>query len=742
MNNIKIKKLVHEINEKRIIDNDKIKNCLKTSQIIETKSNMIIFLQEYAKINPYPGSYVRQEFLKCAALTKKYVNFIIAIVKIDNDILDRDILVGVYEKNPELVDYLYKELSKNTKDSIAYILGILLGGMGIKKPEKLFNLLSKSDKLVKPEPVIIAAIYETSFHHKIPQKFINLLIKYSNSKDTGIKFNAILVLARQFIKNKKVNKKLIDLAKTDDDTKNVICQASYMIRKMDKLFYLKLMQECAKTDDNSLILNVVSMHVGFISKDYPLECLAILKKWIKVMGSMVMPGLHMIWSAERIGETKCFKKIEVFLLEWINMESKRHTKDTDRILEFSLPYITYKIYKNNELHLLLLLGNIDYKQKRKSKFIVRTIETIFSEQYNQKTVSFTDSCRKLLEKIAIHQNIDRTVDQNIKNPMMQTLALVQNIRLYKKQIDQLQTKQNLKQFPNIISFFTRKKLYRLIDTKKDHPLVLYLSRSKITQQDIKRITKKIDKTDDEFYKKRLTQILLEKFHPYIILKDLDKSLENLKPAGTREIKGQILNESFYPGLMQLNVYTRFKKKYHAELEPKVTPKTLDVKLVINDKNYFFEIYTPERSKRLDYVRTAHRIDQNEIQNKIIKKFLTQLKACENLNSPVILILDNQNMCIGEYDIRNFLEGSLQFRIPFEGSNKKLKPHAIRIKDSFDKKFKEGNLLSVIILLQRKIDDVDLKIKLNVQTYKNPNAKFPIDEKNFKKIEDSLCNTVI
>ena len=734
-----IKNLVKEIKEKRIIDNNKINNYVLKSNIIKTKSDQIVFLKEYVKIIPYPSLYVGTEFLKCASLTKEYADFLVLLVKTDINMLDRSTVTSIYENNPELVEYLYKELSQNMNDNVAYFLGSLLGGMGVKEPQKLFELFLKNKNFVNPEPVLISAIQDTSYSHKIPKKIIGKLIKYCNSKNSHTKWNAVRVLVNRFNENPEARRKLIHLAKTNDDTKAAIAQFSGGISKENPALCLQLLQECAKTNNKSLILNNISLYVGFISKDYPIKCLAILKNWLRKF-DLVMPGQHMMWSAEQIGETKCFEKIEEFLLEWIDNEIRRYTKNTYRVLEFSLPRLTYEIYKKDESHLLLLLEKIDYKQKRKSSFIVRTVETIFSEAYDQKSTSFNDSCRKLLEKIAIHQNIDTSIDQDIENPMMQTLALVQNIRLHKKQIDPAQTKRNLKQFPNIITFFGRKKLHELIDTEKNHPLVLFLSKSKVTKQFMKRIAKKIDQTDDESYKRRLMQVLLGRFHPQVILDDLNKSLEGLDTKGTKELKGQILHEGFYPGLIQLNIYTRLKKKYHTELEPKVPPKTLDVKLIIDNKNYFFEIYTPKNPKRLDYVKTAHTIDKDKTLDKIIEKFLGQLKACKGLNSPVILIIDNQNMGMDEYDIRNFLEGTLQFRIPLDGSNKKLKPYAIRANDSFNEKFEEGSLLNAIILLRRAVDDRDLKVKLYGQTYENPRAKFPIDEKTFKKIEDGLFNT--
>ena len=737
-----IKNLVKEIKEKNIIDNNKINNYVLKSNLVKTKLDQIVFLNEYVEIIPYPNLYVCSEFLKCASLTKEYVDFLVLCVMKNIDILDRNTITSIYENNPELVEYIYNELSHNSNDDVAYFLGLILGGMGIKDPLKFFDLFLKNNNFVNPELVLISAIQYVTNPHKIPKKIIKMLINYSDSENTPIKYSAIHVLVNQFNENPEICKKLIHLAKTDADTKLVIAHSLIKIAKKNPDFCLQLLQECAKTDNIALILNNIAWGLGSISKNYPIECLTIIKNWIKKFDLSIQCG-SITWSAEQIAESKCFEKIEEFLLEWIDIESRSRAENTRRILEFSLPRLTYDIYKKNVSYLLSLLEKIDYKQKRKSSFIVRTIEIVFSETYHNlnnsshtlNSIPFNNSCRELLKKIAIYQNVDTTLVHDLKCPTMQILALVNNILQHKKSIDLVQTKQNLEPFPNIIAFLDKNKLYKLIDTQKNHPLVLLLSESKITKQFIKNIAKKIGKTNDESYKKRLMEFISRKSRA--ILDDLDTSLKDLDEKRTKKLKEQLLYNGFYPGLIQLNIYTRLKKKYDTELEPEVYPKKLDIKLNIDNQNYFFEIYTPENLMRLKYVKTPHTIDPDRFLCKTIKKIQGQIKACKSLNSPVILIIDNQCMSVDEFDIRDFLEGSLHFQIPFDELNTTPKPSTIRTNNSINEVIADGNLLSAVILLRREIDDIDLKVKLYGQTYENPKAKFPIDKKIFKKIENSL-----
>lgn len=172
---------------------------------------------------------------------------------------------------------------------------------------------------------------------------------------------------------------------------------------------------------------------------------------------------------------------------------------------------------------------------------------------------FNNDCKKLLELIASHYKFDLTIEEDISTLAMEILAFISNIKINKKLIDPIQTKRNLKQFPNIITFLTKNKIHKLIDEKRNHPFVLLLASSKITKKTIKQITKKIDETDDESYKTRLMDTLFGYYHPQIILSNLDKILVGLPQDGTKEIRSLLLNDGFLVALTQLDIYSHFKK---------------------------------------------------------------------------------------------------------------------------------------------------------------------------------------
>ena len=740
-NNMKIKQLAQQIASKRIHEDKEINDRIDKSNLIKTKPEKIIFLKEYAKRYPYPNNYINNELLSCATPTKKFSDFIIWLVKKDPYLLHRDVLNKIYNHDKKTFEKLWKELSKSKDDVICATLGLILGGMGREDPKQLFELITQK-KIV--EFVLVEAIRDISFEREIPDEIISIILSYTNSKNDDLKFNAIHLLVNRFHKNPKIFKKIIQLAKTDDKTKDLVAKSSASISRDYPDNALLLLQQCAKTYNQNLILNSVSTYLGFVTMHCPMECLVILKNWMRKFGNAIM-GVNINFIAEQIGKSKKinFNDIEKFLLKWINTLCMQN-KPENEILEFALPHLIDQIYNDNKLALFTLIEKIDYKQKKKKDVIVRIIETFFSNSYEEIPKQLNTDCYGLLEKIAKHYDFDTTLEKNLPSPTMETLALVRNIRLSKKSIDPTSTKKNLDQFPNIIKFLTKRKLCNLIDKQRNHPLALLLSRSKITKKAFKQIVEMIEKTDDDNYTNRLVHVLIGKYHSHIILADLDQILSDIKPEGTKEIKSLLLNEGFSGVLTQLNIYSKFKKEYDVTLEPQLKRKKVDLCVKIEEQDYYFELYQPKSPQRqeLEYMNTASLADKRKHKSKIIHKFEDQLADTIHLESPVILVIDNEHVSTTNLEIMDLLNGTMKFVMTVDNKKQEINPklYTRRENDSFNEQVKNGNLLSAAILLNRDIDHSNLKVRLQGKIYENPGAKFPIDERILKKIEDSLFNT--
>ena len=732
-----MKKLVKDILEKGITDNDKINEYIKDSNLIKTKSDKIVFFKEYVKKSPRPGLYVTDEFLKCASLTKKYSQFVIWLIKENSRILKVPALIEIYDKNSKLFEFLCAELSKNNDISVAYVLGTMLGGLGKKEPEKLQDLVLSNTYPNHPEIVLMNSIRQTSYYHKISKKTISKILEYTKSNDETIKFHAIDILMDRFTKHYPVQKKLLQFARSDDKTRRVILHGSFGIHTENKSFYLKLLQQCIRTKDVKLKIDVVS-DLEFISDEYPTECLIMMKDSIKKSNSRELEEMT-LWVFEQIGKSKDVKKIEKTLLDWVNAEKNR------MLLQFTLPRIFTEIYQNNSSAMMDLFKKLNYKQKNKSIFITKTLEEFLSNVSNPaKNSTFLDDSKKILLEIAEYQKIDTGIDDQLNKPYLQILALIENINLHKKKINPSVAKRNLKNYQNIIAFFKEANLHSLIDNHPNHPLVIYLNKAKVSKTTFNRYVRAVDKFADPLIKASIIDTLRAQYRPGSLLTDLNVSLKMIGHSKSKEMRKMLLaTRQFNSALIQANLFSRLKQKYAVELEPTAGDNKLDLLLTMDKKNYYFEIYTPEENKKLRYVRNVQMIDPEHIPSKISKKLEGQIKAADALNEPLIVVVDNQNMTVGEHDIANALFGTFQIAIITEKkTGKEVKSYAARADDSFGRKLEHGKAISAIMLVRRDVDHRDLKVKLSGSIIPNPYAKIPLDKKTIQKLESALFATAI
>ena len=732
-----IKKLVKDILEKRIRDNDKINEYVKDSNLIKTKSDKIVFLKECVKQLPYPRLYVANEFLKCASLTKEYSQFIIWMIRKNSYILNVSSFTEIYDKNSKLFEFLCAELSKSKDILVACALGTMLGELGKKEPEKLQDLVLSNTYPNHPEIVLINSIWQTSYYHEISKKIISKILEYTESSDETIKFHAIYILMSRFTEHFPVQKKLLRFARSDDKTRRVILNRTLDIQIENKPFYLKLLQQCIKTNDVQLKTDIVS-NLEFISDEYPTECLIMMKDSIKKSNSWELEEMAS-WPFEQIGKSKNVKKIEKTLLDWVNAEKSQ------TLLQFTLPAIFTDIYKNNSSVMIDLFKKLNYKQRNKSIFITKTLEEFLSNVGNPaKNSAFLDDSKKILLEIAEHQKIDTGIDDQLNKPYLQILALIENINLHKKKINPSVAKRNLKNYPNIITFFGEAKLHSLIDNHPNHPLVIYLNKAKVSKTTFNRCIRDVDRFADPLRKSSIIDALRAQYRPGSLLTDLDVSLKMIGHSKSKEIRKMLLTtRQFNSALIQANMFSRLKQKYTVELEPAVGDNKLDLLLTMDKKNYYFEIYTPEENKKLRYIRNVQTIDPEHIPSKIAKKLEGQIKAADALNEPLIVVIDNQNMTVSDYDIANALFGTFQITMLTEKKpGKEVKSYPTRADDSFGRKLEHGKAISAIMIVRRDVDHQDLKVKLSGRTIPNPYAKIPLDKKTIQKLESALFATAI
>ncbi len=729
------KRIVAELWERKLLDEKEVSDYLKSVGISDSK-DMLIIIDAMLDNKQYPEFFVSENFTKYVASNKKSLNMVLKLCRMEHFGYHVSSLGKLYSENPETLFYLYKHLKKTDEYNVALAVGYMLGGMARIKPQNLWDIIDGNKNPTINEKISYAcALYSMGNDQKTPKRFIDLLISYANDNEKNLKHHASGALMIWYNDLKRIQKFLISFARQSDENKSLVLRNATIISKRNEEFSIKILKVCSDATDDHLI-HGVGLELGHIAPKHPIVVLKILRKWCKKRRFHL--GQWPKWAAEQAGKGD-IKKIEKFLLEWINKEKNGIT------MQFHLPHILDEIYKGKDSDLLRLLKKIDFRHKRNATLIVKTMEESLSEGFRkiERNESFLNACNAILMKIAEHQELEVHVEPAATTePVMYTLALVSSVNHGKKKIPSSEIKKNLKYFPNVVLFFGKSRLEKLIEKKPFHPLVKILSRVPVSDDHVKRMLKRIDKQDELWQKGMMLHAVKGMYYPASLFYDMDASFAMFteNEQGRASIRDGMLDEnSFFQTLIELNVSARFKKRYPTVLQPPICGNNkLDVAVDIDGSLCLFEIYSPKEELRMKYVRTVHSM-KNKAKSRILTKLERQLKSAEGMGHPVVLIIDKSDgASVDEIEIGDSLFGTYQWTLMMDKENGEIvKEYATRKKDSISEVSPYGKVISAVILLKREMDDNDLKVKLYGQTFLNPGASVQISKEMVKKIESTL-----
>ena len=141
-----------------------------------------------------------------------------------------------------------------------------------------------------------------------------------------------------------------------------------------------------------------------------------------------------------------------------------------------------------------------------------------------------------------------------------------------------------------MAFFGKAKLHVLIEKYPNHPLVIFLDKAQVSKTTINKWTRAINKQTDPMSKGWIFDSFLAKYHPGVLLNDLDISLQMIGNVRSKEIRKMLLEpHQFDSAWIQVNMFSRLKKKYHVELDLPARKNKLDLVLTMDKKKYNYEI---------------------------------------------------------------------------------------------------------------------------------------------------------
>ncbi len=287
--------IVAELREQKLHDDEEILEHLKSSNITESK-DMLKIIDAMLQHEPYYNFFIGNNFVNYAEPNKKFFDLVVRLSRIDRFGYDVSYLGKLYKNNPDTANYLYEKLKELDEYKIALTVGHLLGGMGFVDPQKLWDVIDANKKPTINEQISYAcAIYTVSQNNKVPKRFVDLLLLYSNSDEMNLRHHAISTLMIWFNDVKRIQTFLIRYVKQSDENKNLVLRNVTPIIKKNTEFCLKILKVCSNTTDNNLT-HGVAMDLGHIAPTYPVEVLTILRKWCKKKGFHL--GQWPRWAAE------------------------------------------------------------------------------------------------------------------------------------------------------------------------------------------------------------------------------------------------------------------------------------------------------------------------------------------------------------------------------------------------------------------------------------------------------------
>ena len=733
--------IVADLWERKILDNNEVLDYLKSVGILDSR-DMLVIMDAMLDNKQYSEFIVKENFFTHLAPNIKSLNTVLKMCRLKYFEHHVSSLDKLYSKSPDTVVYLYERLKEIDEYGVALAIGYMLGGMARIKPQNIWEIIDGNQNPTTNEKIsYVRAIHSIGNDQKIPKRFIDMLISYTGDSEKNLKQHAVGTLVIRHSDVKRIQRFLITYAKQDDENKNLVLRTVILILEQNKEFCIKILKICSDAK-NSRVIHEVRMALGHIAPKCPIQVLTILRKWCKKRVFHVDPWSK--WVAREAGKGD-IEMIETYLLEWISKEKNQTT------MQVHLPHILDEIYKENEKDLLRLLQKVDFKHKKNAMLIIKTLEVSLSEGYEEteRDQSFLDSCNEILKKIAEHKGLDVHVEPDAANePVIYTLALVSFIRHAKKDMPSSEIKKNLKDFPNVVSFFGKNRLEKLIEEKPFHPLVKILSNVPVSEDRVKRVMKRIGK-QDELWKKEMMWLGIKcRYYPESMFYDMEASLAMFTKheQGRGRIRDGMLDENnFWPALIELNIAARFKKRYRTILQPPIGDNNkLDIKVEIDGSPCLFEIYSPKESLKMKYVRTAQYITTNKAKDKMLEKLEKQLKSAKNMGQPVVLIIDrSNNLNMDEIDIGNSLFGTYQWTMMINKENGDVvDEYATRKSDSISKISPYGEIISAVILLKRDMGDLDMKIKLHGKTFPNPGAVMPLSQSMIQKIENAILGQAV
>lgn len=337
-----------------------------------------IVLRKNEKIKNSVYYLITDNINKLVEDVENFTNLLTILIQNDYDIGQVRYSISHINIDLEKLTILYKKMNQSENSTVKECSGTILGLIGRKSPEVLFQKMEKINDLEESEKTVFNdALLMSSFrpfrnpNFRLPEDAFNYIIQSIHSENDNISIAGLCMCIRSFDLDNRFNTILKEYVVESDITKRNFLNAIFYERLFsDRKTEICLLIECSKTNSGDVTklafsAFAVRLHDRYIEmkdlQDLQRVTLDLIKKWHKHPDFQHLSESSSL--LERITMVDPNYTFD-FLLDWIINE-----QDDLVAHQFYYPKLFYNFFKSYEEQLIAFVERLASYDKKFDKIV-------------------------------------------------------------------------------------------------------------------------------------------------------------------------------------------------------------------------------------------------------------------------------------------------------------------------------------------------------------------------------------
>lgn len=629
-------------------------------------------------------------------------------------------LTSVSYGKPELGLAIHQQIKSTKNPSLIAMSGYLLAGIVRKDLEGTLAIMRRElDKNNKAQKIafinaIIEGLHDID-HMESAQEVFDFVGTLS---DGDLETCRVLTIAYfELFKHNPdwCRKRLQEFLDKKNQSLNFLIAQLLTIRSIpDSGFEWQLIEKLSQSHEGGVLDELLGAMAHRVNQR-PAATLEIVRRWIE--NDDYYKVVNIDWLLEETRKAKPDDVLGVFE-SWIGLNAR---------LNFHIPKLLATIFRKAPSPLVERLDLWLRKDSSCKVIAIHVFDELLSEVYRERgDTLIVPACLSIISKFAHESGVDVTkIIKGEDDELFQCLILLDELEVERRPIDYGEIFRNLDFFPDLKGFLGEEWFEKMRrEDNRTHDLLKLLATCKVNHEDIERLTLALRRGNGKLQRWALAEQIRSCLYPLAFLKHLDLMTSAIqeREKGTADLRDGLKNpDQFWQTVSEVELVGKLRfKGVPVEIKPEIKGHELDLKITFGTNTILIEVINPEMWRTLRLVSGAH-ATPNRVRRKFPEEFEQHLKANKDLKVPVLIVADVSRSEIEEGQIRDFLEGTLQFTWKIDKTTGKVVETSLsRAEDSMGETTPELNVISGCILYKRFMGN-DIAMTLGGKYIKNANA---------------------